>query len=72
MNFVSNDVIILSADNFVGTDLSADKENVLLLIERTQGKAIQQNPFKMNVKDFIMTLHWLKSYNTEPEIFLIK
>ena len=44
------------------------RENILLLIERTQGEAIQQNPFKMNVKDFLMTLHWLKSYNTEPEM----
>jgi hypothetical protein len=38
---------------------------VPLIVEKTEGERIQQNPTKMTVKDFFLTMHFLKCYDVE-------
>jgi sulfur relay (sulfurtransferase) DsrF/TusC family protein len=41
------------------------QRNVPLIVEKTEGERIQQNPTKMTVKDFFLTMHFLKCYDVE-------
>jgi hypothetical protein len=42
--------------------------SIELLVERTAGENLEQNPAKMSVKDFLMALNFLKGYNLEEEM----